>query len=125
MSTSTTIVRLAGASTLDGFTKIAGDAEGVNIRALEPFTSLLVRTRNSTYQISVRGGTAAIVQGGQFFPTPTAVEVCGATMGGSFIKLGWIGDGLCLEFLAGDQRIVTTRVRTIGIQSSAGDSRIH
>jgi hypothetical protein len=125
MSTSTTILRLNGAATLDGFTKIAGDADGVNIRALEPFTSLLVRTQNSTYRISVRGGTAAIVQGGRFFPTATSVEVCGATMGASFIKLGWIGVGFCLEFIADGRRVVTTRVSTIGVQSSSGGSRVH
>lgn len=125
MSQSTAILRTPRSATLDGFTRIAGDVDGVNIRALEPLTSVLVRTKNSTYQINVRGGTAAIVQGGQFFPTPTAAEVCGATMGGSFIKVGWIGVGLCLEFVADGQRIVTTRVRAIGIQPSAGGSRIH
>jgi hypothetical protein len=125
MSQSTAILRAPRSATLDGFTRIAGDVDGVNVRALEPLTSVLVRTKNSTYQIDVRGGTAAIVQGGQFFPTPRAAEVCGATMGGSFIKVGWIGVGFCLELIADGQRIVTTRVSAIGIQPSAGGSRIH
>jgi hypothetical protein len=125
MSQSTAILRTPQSATLDGFTRIAGDVDGVNVRALEPFTSVLVRTKNSTYRIDVRGGTAAMVQGGQFFPTPTSAEVCGATMGGSFIKVGWIGVGFCLEFIADGQRIITTRVRTIRIRTSAGDSRIH
>ena len=46
-------------------------------------------------------------------------------MGSSFIRLGWIGVGLCLEFIADGRRVVTTRVSTIRIQSSSGGSRIH
>jgi hypothetical protein len=121
----TTILRPAGAATLDGFTKVAGEAGGVNVRTLEPFASLLVRTKNSTYQIHTLDGTAAIVQGGQFFQTPTTVDACGATMGGSCIRLGWIGVGFCLEFVADGRRIITTRVRAIGIQRASGESRPH
>src|SRR5262245_3014987 len=120
-----TILRTSGSPTLDGFVKIADEADGVNIRALEPLTSLLVRTKNSTYHINVQSGTAAIVQGGPFFPTPTSAVVSGATMGGSLIKLGWVGVGFCLELIADGQRIVTTRVRTIGVQPSSGQTRPH
>lgn len=122
---STTIVRLAGAATLDGFTKSLGEADGVNIRALEPLASLFVHTKNSTYQINRLDGTGAIVQGGQFFQTPTTVDACGATMGGSCIRLGWIGVGFCLEFIADGQRVITTRVRAIGIQRPSDESRPH
>jgi hypothetical protein len=65
------------------------------------------------------------VQGGRFFQTPTTVDACGATMGGSCIKVGWIGVGFCLEFIADGRRVVTTRVRAIGIQRSADQSRRH
>jgi hypothetical protein len=46
-------------------------------------------------------------------------------MGGSCIKVGWIGVGFCLEFIADGRRVVTTRVRAIGIQRSADQSRRH
>jgi hypothetical protein len=121
----TTMLRLAGATALDGFTKIADEASGVDVRALDPLVSVLVRTKNSTYHINKLDGTAAIVQGGRFFQTPTAVHACGATMGGSCIKLGWIGVGFCLEFIADGQRVITTRVRAIGIQRPCGESRPH
>jgi len=121
----TTTLLLGGAATLDTLTNVAGEADGVNVRALDPLASLFVRTKNSTYQINTLDGTAAIVQGGRFFQTPTTVDACGATMGGSCIKLGWIGVGFCLEFIADGRRVVTTRVRAIGIQRSADQSRTH
>jgi len=121
----TTTLLLGGAATLDTLTNIADEADGVNVRALDPLASLFVRTKNSTYQINTLDGTAAIVQGGRFFQTPTTVDACGATMGGSCIKLGWIGVGFCLEFIADGRRVVTTRVRAIGIQRSADQSRTH
>src|SRR6185295_1853030 len=58
----TTILRF-GATALDGFAKIAGETGGVDVRALDPFVSLLVRTKNSTYPINKFDGTAAIVRG--------------------------------------------------------------
>jgi hypothetical protein len=121
----TTTLLLGGAATLDTLTNIADEADGVNVRALDPLASLFVRTKNSTYQINTLDGTAAIVQGGRFFQTPTTVDACGATMGGSCIKVGWIGVGFCLEFIADGRRVVTTRVRAIGIQRSADQSRRH
>ena len=121
----TTTLLLRGAATLDTLTNISGEADGVNVRALDPLASLFVRTKNSTYQINTLDGTTAIVQGGRFFQTPTTVDACGATMGGSCIKLGWIGVGFCLEFIADGRRVVTTRVRAIGIQRSADQSRPH
>src|SRR5215468_10070952 len=96
---STAILPTAGSITLDGFATMAGDADGVNVRALEPLTSLFVRTKNSIYHVIVQHGTAAIVRGGQFLPLPTSAEVCGATMGGSLIKVGWIGVGFCMELI--------------------------
>jgi hypothetical protein len=122
---STAILRTANSATLEGFATMARDAEGVNIRSLEPLTSLLVRTKNSIYHLIVQHGTAAIVRGGQFLPSPTSAEVCGATMGGSLIKVGWIGVGFCMELIAEGQRIVTTRVRTIGVQPPSGQTRPH
>ena len=125
MQLETALLRAADSMTLDGFATMARDADGVHIRLLEPLTSLLVRTKNSIYHLILEHGTAAIVRGGQFFPSPTSAEVCGATMGGSLIKVGWIGVGFCMEFIANGQRIVTTRVRTIGVTPPSGQSRPH
>jgi hypothetical protein len=37
----------------------------------------------------------------------------GSTLGGSLLKVGWIGCGFCMEFMQAGQRITTTRVREI------------
>jgi len=117
--------RIGIPAALDGFATIAGHADGVNVSGLAPFTQLVVRTKNSTYSVNVQSGTSAIVQGGRFFLLPTEVEVSGGTMGGSIIKVGWIIVGFCMELVAHGQRIVTTRVRTIGVQPPSGQSRPH
>jgi hypothetical protein len=114
--------RTSYAATLDRFTSHVGSAPGVQLRSLAPLTTLLVRTRNTEYRIMVSHGDAntVLVQGGQFFPTPTVACLEGASLGGSFLKVGWIGVGLSMEIRAGEQRIVTTPVR--GIESEAAAS---
>lgn len=111
MAHSTTLV--ARTATLDGFVDSAHTADGVCVRDLEPLTTLLVRTCNSRYRITVSGHAAIFVQGGHFFPEPTTARLEGSSAGGSLLKLAWIGIGLRMEISAGGRRIVTSPVRTI------------
>lgn len=104
------------AATLDGFVDDLADGRGVNLRDLDPLTTLIVRTCNSRYRIIVSRDTSVIVQGGQFFPDATAGRIDGASFGGSFLKMGWIGIGLRMEIFADGQRIVTSPVRDIAIE---------
>lgn len=112
-SRDTTSVLVPRRATLEGFAEAAAASEGVLLRDLDPLTTLHVRTRNSQYRIVVSHGTAVFVEGGRFFPDPTDARVEGSSFGGSFLKLGWIGVGLCMEILAHGQRIVTSPVRSI------------
>ena len=66
-------------------------------------TTLVVRTDNSVYRITIVGPYAreVLVQGGKFFPERTRACLSGSTFGGSCLKLGWVGLGLHLEFHAG------------------------
>ena len=64
------------------------------------------------------GAREVLVQGGAFFPVHTRACLSGSSFGGSCLKLGWVGIGLHLEFYAGDQWIITSHVRTIGIEPS-------
>jgi hypothetical protein len=116
----TTIARAERVVALDRFVAFAGHPDGIDVCDLDPLTVLLVRTRNSVYRITLLGRRSAMVQGGQFFPEPVRAEITGATLGGSFVKIGWISAGLCLELAAGGQRIVTTRVRTIAVGAPGG-----
>jgi len=106
-------------ATLDGFADETADMPGVDLRDVEPLTTIAVRTRNSQYRIIVTRGTSVVVQGGQFFPDAIAARVDGSGFGGSLLKVGWIGIGLRMEIFAGDQRIITSPVRDISIEPRA------
>ena len=111
----TTIV--ARTATLDGFVGELADAPGVSLRDLDPLTTLLVRTRNSTYRIIVSHGTSVRVQGGRFFRDATVARIDGSGFGGSLLKAGWIGVGFQMEIFANGERIITTPVHDLRIES--------
>jgi hypothetical protein len=116
---------IARGATLDGFAAEAAAGAGVQLRELEPLTSLIVHTRNSRYHVVVSSGAAIMVQGGTFFPEPTPARLDGSSLGSSFLKIGWIGIGLRMEISARGQRIVTTAVRSIALQDAAGTAGPH
>ena len=62
-SKSSTLV--ARRTTLDGFVGELSDAPGIYLRDLDPLTTVLVRTRNSSYRVIVSHGTSVLVQGGR------------------------------------------------------------
>ena len=117
--TPTSTVLVPRAATLDGFVTAASEADGITLRDLDPLTELLVRTCNSLYRIVISHNTDVFVQGGQFFPEMTVARLEGATFGGSFLKMGWIGVGLHMEIWARGQRIITSPVRAIDRASHA------
>lgn len=88
----------------------------VHVRQLPPWTTLLVWTRNSLYRLVVTDGSNMFVQGGTFFPDPTAAVLDGASLGGSVLKAGWLGVGLLMEIRIGPRRIVTSAIRAIATE---------
>ncbi len=80
----------------------------------------MVRSLNSVYRITILTPHAreVLVQGGKFFPERTRACLSGSTFGGSCLKMGWVGLGLHLEFHAGGQWIITSRVRAIAVEVS-------
>jgi hypothetical protein len=105
--------------TAEGFALHPGCADGIAIDALEVGTTLVVRTRRSEYRLIVLDGPphTLLVQGGLLLTEPTEACLQGSSAGGSYVKTGWIGVGLCVEILAGGKRIVTSRVQDITIES--------
>ena len=105
---------------------IAGSSQGggslsaVDLRSLPSGTELVVKTRNSCYRFVVLddGGNVR-VQGGRYFPQETTARIEGCTLGGSLLKLDWIGLGLFLELSVCGKRIVTSRVRSISINGNS------
>ena len=123
MNDTTTCV--SRAATLAGFTSAVSSTNGVQLRDLPPMTTLLVRTRNSEYRIVVASGDEVLVKGGHFFPALTEARFRGASVGGSFLKVGWIGVGLRMEILAEGRRIVTSPVYDIVTADDSSSQRIH
>lgn len=88
---------------------------GVELNALSGLEQFAVRTKNTTYEITVLTPATGevLVRGGQFFPEHTRAELAGCSLGGSFLKVRSIQPGFLMELVHGGQRIVTTRVRDI------------
>jgi hypothetical protein len=105
--------------TLDGFALEPGCVEGLALQSLEAGTVLNVITRHSVYRVVVLDPVRhrVLVTGGRLFPESTEVRFEGATAGGSVLKIGWIGKGFRLEMSMGRQRITTSRVRSVAIES--------
>jgi hypothetical protein len=102
---------------LEDFAAATDRAAGINLRALTSLDSIEVRTRNSTYRITIVNAVESrvLVSGGAFFPTPSLATISGASLGGSMLKRGVILNGFQFEILTGCDRIVTTRVRDIRV----------
>jgi hypothetical protein len=107
---------------LEGFVRAVATSEGVSLTELSPIDRLRVRTRNSSYDITVIEPCEAtvVIQGGAFFPDPCRARLSGASLGGGMLKLAWVGVGLCLEIHHDGRRIVTTPVREIRLADEQG-----
>ena len=112
------------AATLDGFA-LATSGWGVLIRNLERLTELIVQTGNTRYRVVVSDGADVVIQGGTFFPDPAHGHIAGSSCGGTFLKVGWIGVGFCMEIVADDRRVVTTAVKSIAIANMRTPSDAH
>jgi hypothetical protein len=90
---------------------------GVQVDRMEDMEKLVVKTRNSLYEIIIIDGRRGeiLVRGGQYFPELTPAHLAGATLGGSFCKMRGIYTGFRMEINASGQRTVTTSVESIGI----------
>ena len=115
---------LARHRTLDGFVEAVSRADGIGLTDVDVFTTLVVQTDNSVYQITILQPHAreVLVKGGAFFPKRTRACLSGSSFGGSCLKLGWVGIGLHMEFHAEDQWVITSHVRAITVERSATES---
>jgi len=120
-STSIPVTSRIRQRTLDGFVAevCRPGAQGLRVPALQPLTRLTVITRNTTYQIVVRGGARVLVKGGRFFPQYVDAYLAGSGHGGSLLKLDWIAIGLRMELWSAGRAIVTSPVRAIAVEPEA------
>ncbi len=90
---------------------------GIQIDQFDDLSNLIVKTQNSTYEITIICGRTGdvLVRGGQFFPEKRPAQLSGASLGGSFLKLRGIYVGFKMEFMHDGWRIVTSLVQSIAI----------
>jgi hypothetical protein len=89
--------------------------DALQLESMAGLERLAVRTRNTTYDITVlspRTGDV-LVRGGRFFPGHTRARLAGASAGGGFLKVRAICPGFLMELLHGERNIITTRVQSI------------
>lgn len=112
--------------TLEEFVDEPGCEQGVMVDQLEPGTKLVVGTKHSCYRLVITDAAArrAIVTGGKVFPESTEVRIQGSTGGGSVIKSGWIGVGLCLEMSTSSKRITTSPVKILAVDRVPSDAPV-
>ncbi len=91
--------------------------DGVQIQDLNDLETLVVKTRNSIYEITVICGRDGdiLVRGGEFFPQKTAAQLAGASSGGSFLKMRGVYLGLHMEILHDGRTILTSPVESIAV----------
>ena len=107
--------------TLDGIVAAVSKTDGIGLIDVDTFTTLVVRTDNSVYRITILTPhlREVLVQGGKFFPERTRACLSGSNFGGSCLKIGWVRLGLHMEFHPGGQWIITSHVRAIAVEASA------
>ena len=95
--------------------------DGVVVDHLSPHDRLVVRTRNSIYEIIVTVPQTAevLVRGGAFFREFTAARVAGSSLGGTFLKLHGVYKGFQLELVSESGPVVTTRIAAVSLVPAA------
>ena len=118
-------VRVPKVATLDGFTDALDSNQGILLRDVPFQTVLEIQTQNSVYAIVVLDlvGKEVLMRGGKFLPKLTNCTFSGSSIqGGSFLKMGWIGVGTCMEFRKStelEKPIITSPVKKINVVASA------
>jgi len=109
---------IAGAAILENWSEDPW-TNGVQIDRMEDMAKLVVRTRNSLYEITIIEGQKGeiMVRGGRFFVELTPAHLTGATLGGCFCKMRGIYVGFRMEINENGQRTVTSPVVSIATLS--------
>jgi hypothetical protein len=89
--------------------------DALQLESMAELEQLAVRTRNTTYDITVLSPHTGdvLVRGGRFFPVHTRARLAGASLGGGFLKVRAICPGFLMELLHEGRNIITTRVQSV------------
>jgi hypothetical protein len=88
---------------------------GVQLDTLTGFEQFAIRTRNTTYEMTVLVPATGeiLLRGGTFFPVHTRAQIVGCSLGGSTLKMRAVHVGFSMELMHDGHRIMTTRVQEI------------
>jgi hypothetical protein len=91
--------------------------DGVDIRSLQPGTTVVVETYESCYRFVILfDPSAVLVKGGKMFRDHTVVRLVGASVGRTTLK-GWIVVGLRIEMVFGSACIRSSLVRSVKVEN--------
>jgi hypothetical protein len=91
-------------------------AGGVYLRDLDKGRLLQIQTQHRNYFVTRLNNGETLIWGHPVYcPNPVAVRIAGSTWGGSLLKLGFVGQGMQLEFRHPDYSgpITTSRIRAV------------
>jgi hypothetical protein len=91
--------------------------EAIQLDSCPAFQWIVVRTRQSVYEIFVLSGDAGevMVRGGRYFPEFRRATIVGSTFGGSAVRVGSICAGCHLELEADGKSFVTSRIEAVSL----------
>ena len=98
--------------------EIGSSPRGLELKTLNRFDTIIVRTANSQYRIFLLDPETGrvLLEGGQLITEPMEVMIIGASFGGSVVRPGWISVGLRIEACAGGKYIRTSIVQSLHLE---------
>jgi len=90
-------------------------SDGVQADSLSARDTLLVRTKNTCYELSilVPATGEVLVRGGRFFPAFTRATLAGSSLRGTCLKVRGVYVGFYLELTHEGQTVRTTRIQSV------------
>ena len=97
------ITKVPACADLERFTRLIGEQKGLSVKELTAGTILRLEAKSgAVLTLIITDPTKAEarlqIEGSRDIDGEYMGTVSGSTFGGSFIKIGWISDGMCLEF---------------------------
>lgn len=96
----------------------ADSGHDIRLESCDEFERIIIRTRNSTYEVIVLSGDTGevMVRGGEFFNTFRHAMLAGSIFGCTSVKLKMICVGCHLEFRVDGKSVITSRVTCVSRQ---------
>jgi hypothetical protein len=83
--------------------------KGISVAELAPGELLSLTTVNRSYWLTYLGHRRGLLSGHpRFCQAPTPVRIEGSTWGGTMIEVGFLGEGMHIEFVLPDGKTMTT-----------------